>query len=156
LQGLVNRTGAEEMPDVDHLVDGVQDLAVAGAEERAGHTPEPDMSSAPVSEPGSPQRKLKGKKAKEVCGASSRRFMLYMYLLLYFGRRIGGTKFVKRCAHVGQARKAAREQTANGDNQAPGSDVDVICQVCKAVFPTRNKLFAHISKSGHAALKVCS
>ena len=55
-----------------------------------------------------------------------------------------------------EARKAARleRQTGAEEDGEGGDDVDHVCQVCKATFSTRNKLFTHINKTGHAALKV--
>lgn len=56
-----------------------------------------------------------------------------------------------------EARKAARLERGDDDAEdvGPGSRNDeTVCQICKAEFPTRNKLFQHVNKTGHAALKV--
>ena len=51
----------------------------------------------------------------------------------------------------------AREMQLGGEAVDGGeTDVDHVCQVCKANFSTRNKLFTHINKTGHAALKACT
>lgn len=58
-----------------------------------------------------------------------------------------------------EARKAARLERADDDGEdlGPGGRNDeTVCQICKAEFPTRNKLFQHVNKTGHAALKACA
>lgn len=71
VQGIINRSGAEEV-DIEILADSVQDMGIGEDEESISATATPDpASSAPVSQPHSPPRKLKGKKAKEVWGMSS-------------------------------------------------------------------------------------
>lgn len=125
----MNRTGAEEVPEVNSdSDDGNDDLAgalpsLSIQDERLSGDEADYPSSVTVSEPSSPPtKKLKGKKAKD-------------------------------------ARKAARieqqqQQQDRGGDYGIANDVDFVCQVCKNQFDTRNKLFTHINKTGHAALKV--
>lgn len=52
-----------------------------------------------------------------------------------------------------QKRKQKRKEKAknsSGGAAASGSETAFMCNVCSASFPTRNKLFKHVSEKGHA------
>jgi len=52
---------------------------------------------------------------------------------------------------AGKAKQKRAKKAAQKDAAEPGTAIDLACVVCGALFPSRNKLFDHTKKEGHAA-----
>lgn len=53
----------------------------------------------------------------------------------------------------GKKAKDARKRAKEASSAAEPEAKEVLCTVCGNIFPSKNKLFQHIKKEGHAALK---